>query len=39
MAMTTETIDTAAPRDTRFFGHPKGLGFLSFSEAWERFSY
>ena len=25
--------------DTAFFGHPKGLGYLSFSEAWERFSY
>lgn len=27
------------PRDTRFFGHPIGLGFLAFAEAWERFSY
>jgi POT family proton-dependent oligopeptide transporter len=25
--------------DTVFFGHPKGLGFLAFTEAWERFSY
>jgi POT family proton-dependent oligopeptide transporter len=25
--------------DTAFFGHPKGLAYLSFSEAWERFSY
>lgn len=29
----------ARPTDTAFFGHPKGLGYLSFSEAWERFSY
>lgn len=25
--------------DRAFFGHPKGLAFLSFTEAWERFSY
>ncbi len=25
--------------DTSFFGHPKGLGFLSFVEGCERFSY
>jgi proton-dependent oligopeptide transporter, POT family len=25
--------------DRSFFGHPKGLAFLSFAEAWERFSY
>ncbi|MES2288894.1 MAG: peptide MFS transporter [Pseudomonadota bacterium] len=28
-----------APLDTRFIGHPKGLGYLSFTEACERFSY
>lgn len=28
-----------SPPDTAFFGHPKGLGYLCFSEAWERFSY
>ena len=22
-----------------FFGHPKGLAYLAFTEAWERFSY
>ncbi|MBC7521015.1 MAG: peptide MFS transporter, partial [Sandarakinorhabdus sp.] len=28
------------PADDRaFIGHPKGLGFLAFTEAWERFSY
>jgi proton-dependent oligopeptide transporter, POT family len=25
--------------DTAFFGHPQGLGWLSFTEVWERFSY
>src|SRR5207248_2836213 len=32
----------AQPIDARgdgFFGHPKGLAFLAFTEAWERFSY
>jgi len=34
------TSATAADRsDTAFLGHPKGLGFLAFTEAWERFSY
>ncbi len=26
-------------RDTRFFGHPRGLAVLFFTEMWERFSY
>lgn len=25
--------------DTAFFGHPAGLGFLAFTQAWERFSF
>ncbi len=25
--------------DTRFFGHPRGLATLFFTEMWERFSY
>ena len=25
--------------DRSFIGHPRGLGYLAFSEAWERFSY
>lgn len=25
--------------DRSFFGHPRGLGYLAFTEAWERFSY
>lgn len=31
---------TTVPSDERtFFGHPRGLFFLAFTEAWERFSY
>src|SRR5437763_5979461 len=29
----------AVPADTRFFGHPRGLATLFFTEMWERFSY
>jgi POT family proton-dependent oligopeptide transporter len=32
-------ITAAKPRDTSFFGHPKGLAILFFTEMWERFSY
>jgi POT family proton-dependent oligopeptide transporter len=32
-------VGTQAPRDTRFFGHPRGLSTLFFTEMWERFSY
>jgi POT family proton-dependent oligopeptide transporter len=31
--------DTATRKDTAFLGHPVGLGWLAFSELWERFSY
>ena len=27
------------PDDRSFFGHPRGLGYIAFTEAWERFSY
>jgi POT family proton-dependent oligopeptide transporter len=27
------------PEDRGFFGHPRGLGYIAFTEAWERFSY
>ena len=27
------------PARSGFFGHPKGLAYLAFTEAWERFSY
>ena len=30
--------DGDAPTGT-FLGHPKGLAYLAFTEAWERFSY
>jgi POT family proton-dependent oligopeptide transporter len=33
------TTTTAREGDTAFLGHPKGLGYLAFTEAWERFSY
>ena len=39
------TASAAAPTahdyqvDRAFLGHPRGLGYLSFAEAWERFSY
>ncbi|HET7220414.1 MAG TPA: peptide MFS transporter [Vicinamibacterales bacterium] len=31
--------DVGAPQDTEFFGHPRGLATLFFTEMWERFSY
>lgn len=37
--MSTEAVAYPADNDRRFLGHPLGLGFLSFSEAWERFSF
>src|SRR5437667_7786269 len=27
------------PEDRSFIGHPRGVGYLAFTEAWERFSY
>ena len=33
------TAVTSDANDRAFLGHPKGLAFLSFTEAWERFSY
>jgi POT family proton-dependent oligopeptide transporter len=33
------SIDKASRADRAFLGHPLGLGFLSFAEAWERFSF
>jgi POT family proton-dependent oligopeptide transporter len=36
----SETVTAAANSDdTAFVGHPKGLAYLAFTEAWERFSY
>jgi len=37
--MTAPTELDPKLRDTAFFGHPKGLGPLFFTELWERFSY
>src|SRR5262245_20367653 len=39
MATQTLTSDADLPLDRRFLGHPLGLGYLAFAEAWERFSY
>ena len=33
------STDTAGSTDTGFFGHPRGLSTLFFTEMWERFSY
>jgi len=33
------TRETGDHDDRAFCGHPKGLGYLAFTEAWERFSY
>jgi POT family proton-dependent oligopeptide transporter len=33
------TATTADRHDTAFLGHPRGVAYLSFTEAWERFSY
>jgi POT family proton-dependent oligopeptide transporter len=33
------TASPATADDTRFFGHPRGLATLFFTEMWERFSY
>jgi POT family proton-dependent oligopeptide transporter len=37
MSAASDVVDTR--RDRAFFGHPPGLGWLAFSELWERFSY
>ena len=42
MAVTAAPATPAAgfpTADTRFFGHPRGLATLFFTEMWERFSY
>ncbi|HXU30855.1 MAG TPA: peptide MFS transporter [Thermoanaerobaculia bacterium] len=38
MAETAQPVPSAAS-DTSFFGHPRGLATLFFTEFWERFSY
>ena len=39
IAEITPEIDIETHSDTAFLGHPKGLGYLAFTEAWERFSF
>lgn len=36
---TDQPPPTTAADDHAFLGHPRGLGYLGFAEAWERFSY
>ncbi len=38
-AMADPPSGTSDHLDRAFLGHPKGLGYLAFTEAWERFSY
>jgi POT family proton-dependent oligopeptide transporter len=38
-ARAVDVPQVADPRDTAFFGHPRGLSTLFFTEMWERFSY
>ena len=33
------TASSVTPTDRQFFGHPRGLSTLFFTEMWERFSY
>ena len=37
--LTDHPAAAAGALDTRFFGHPRGLSTLFFTEMWERFSY
>jgi len=37
--MTPDPIAPALPSEGHFFGHPRGLSTLFFTEMWERFSY
>ena len=39
MADATTTSTSISQYDTRFFGHPRGLATLFFTEMWERYSY
>ena len=38
-AEATPQLDLVDHSDRAFLGHPKGLAYLAFTEAWERFSY
>jgi proton-dependent oligopeptide transporter, POT family len=37
--MSTLDSGITSPDDVAFMGHPRGLFYLAFTEAWERFSY
>jgi len=37
--MAQAAATTGNPLDTRFFGHPRGLATLFFTEMWERYSF
>jgi POT family proton-dependent oligopeptide transporter len=37
-ALTSSPVPSDA-HDRAFLGHPRGLGYIAFTEAWERFSY
>src|SRR4030095_13203012 len=37
--ITTREPVLTLPKEVTFIGHPKGLFYLAFTEAWERFSY
>ena len=37
--MNAQATEAERARSHGFFGHPKGLAYLAFTEAWERFSY
>src|ERR1700693_1701086 len=39
MSASLTAADTAKESDHSFVGHPRGLAYLAFAEAWERFSY
>ena len=39
IAEATPALDVTDRNDRAFLGHPKGLGYLGFAEACERFSY
>lgn len=39
VAEATPELEIADRNDRAFLGHPKGLGYLGFTEACERFSY
>lgn len=39
VADNAEPMAPADAHDRSFLGHPAGLGYLAFTEAWERFSY